>query len=121
MEKDYLVLKRASASRTSGEWREDDFDVIADGVVVGRIFKVHTAPVGTPWMWTLEYAWDRDDTSGGRWPRVPGFIYNHATGETFLNGQRCHGLEAVSKVFVMRATHRATSWPPSDRACRSLQ
>jgi hypothetical protein len=30
MEKDYLVPKRASASRTSGEWREDDFDVLAD-------------------------------------------------------------------------------------------
>jgi hypothetical protein len=27
MEKDYLILKRASASRPSGEWNEDDFDV----------------------------------------------------------------------------------------------
>jgi hypothetical protein len=34
MEKDYLVLKRASASRTSGKWSEDDFDVLAEGVVV---------------------------------------------------------------------------------------
>src|SRR5262249_52296678 len=32
MEKDYLVLKRASASRTSGQWKEVDFDVLADGV-----------------------------------------------------------------------------------------
>jgi hypothetical protein len=48
MEKDYLVLKRASASRTSGEWREDDFDVLADGVVVGRIMKAEAAPVGDP-------------------------------------------------------------------------
>jgi hypothetical protein len=39
MEKDYLVLKRASASRPSGEWNDDDFDVLADGAVVGRIFK----------------------------------------------------------------------------------
>ena len=39
MEKDYLILKRASASRPSGQWNEDDFDVLADGVVVGRIFK----------------------------------------------------------------------------------
>jgi hypothetical protein len=31
MEKDYLILKCASASRPSGEWNEDDFDVIADG------------------------------------------------------------------------------------------
>jgi len=37
MEKDYLILKRASASRTSGQWKEDDFDVLVDGVVVGRI------------------------------------------------------------------------------------
>ena len=35
MEKDYLTLKRASASRPSGEWKDDDYDVLADGVVVG--------------------------------------------------------------------------------------
>jgi hypothetical protein len=29
-----LILKRASASRPSGEWSDDDFDVLADGVVV---------------------------------------------------------------------------------------
>src|SRR5262245_10321285 len=51
MEKDYLILKRASASRPFGEWNEDDFDVLAAGVVVGRITKVHAAPVGSPWMW----------------------------------------------------------------------
>ena len=43
MEKDYLILKRASASRPSGEWNEDDYDVLAEGVVVGRIMKVHAA------------------------------------------------------------------------------
>ena len=32
-----LILKRASVSRVSGEWSEDDFDVLADGTVVGRI------------------------------------------------------------------------------------
>jgi hypothetical protein len=50
MEKDYLIVKRASTSRPSGEWNDDDFDVIADGFVVGRIFKVNAAPVGQPWM-----------------------------------------------------------------------
>jgi hypothetical protein len=50
-----LILKRASASRPSGEWSDDDFDVLADGAVVGRIFKVHAAPVGAPWMWTLAF------------------------------------------------------------------
>ena len=39
MEKEYLVLKAAPASRPSGEWSDDDFDVLADGEVVGRIFK----------------------------------------------------------------------------------
>ena len=43
MEKDYLVLKRASDSRPSGEWNDDDYDVLADRVVVGRILKVHAA------------------------------------------------------------------------------
>jgi hypothetical protein len=31
-----LILKRASASRPSGEWSDDEFDVLANGVVVGR-------------------------------------------------------------------------------------
>jgi hypothetical protein len=43
----YLILKRASASRPSGEWNEDDFDVLADGAVVGRIFKANAAPGGS--------------------------------------------------------------------------
>jgi hypothetical protein len=30
-----LLLKRASASRPSGEWNDDDYDVYADGVVAG--------------------------------------------------------------------------------------
>jgi hypothetical protein len=38
MEKDYLALKRASISHRSG--KERDYDVLAYGVVVGRIFKV---------------------------------------------------------------------------------
>jgi hypothetical protein len=33
-----LILKRASASRSSGQWRDDDYDVLENGVVVGRIF-----------------------------------------------------------------------------------
>jgi len=44
MEKDYLTLKRASVSRPSGQWNDDDYDVLADATVVGRIMKVHAAP-----------------------------------------------------------------------------
>jgi hypothetical protein len=58
----HLILKRASASRSSGEWSDDDYDVLADRAVVGRIFKVHAAPVGTPWMWTLAFGHHEDRT-----------------------------------------------------------
>jgi hypothetical protein len=40
MEKDYLILKCASASRPSGEWNEDDFDVIADGLSLYGLLNV---------------------------------------------------------------------------------
>jgi hypothetical protein len=52
-----LILKHASASRPSGEWSDDDYDVLTDGKMVGRIFKVHAPPVGTPWMWTLLFGY----------------------------------------------------------------
>jgi len=54
-----LILKRAAASRPSGEWNDDNFDVLADSVVVGRIFKADAAPAGMPWRWTMlfDYHW----------------------------------------------------------------
>jgi hypothetical protein len=54
-----LTLKRASASRPSGEWSDDDYDVLADRAVVGRIMKAIAAPVGSPWLWT--YGFDPRD------------------------------------------------------------
>ena len=57
-----LILKRASASRSSGEWNDDDFDVLADGVVVGRIMSAAAAPVRLPWMWTLAFGHHEDRT-----------------------------------------------------------
>jgi hypothetical protein len=62
IEKDYLILKGASASRPSGEWNDDDFDVLADGMVVGRIMKAYAAPVCVPWLWTLAYGHHEDRT-----------------------------------------------------------
>ena len=55
MDRDYLVLKRASTSRPSGEWNDDDYDVLAVDVVVGRIMKAAAAPVDAPWLWTLAF------------------------------------------------------------------
>ena len=64
MDKDYLILKRAAASRPSGDWNDDDYDVVADGVVVGRIMKAAAVPVGMSWMWTLANHEDRTPTHG---------------------------------------------------------
>jgi hypothetical protein len=50
-----LILKRASASRSSGQWQDEDYDVLADGKVVGRIHE--HADLGTPpelrWFWSI--------------------------------------------------------------------
>jgi hypothetical protein len=62
MDKDHLLLKRASTNRPSGQWNDDDFDVLANGVVVGRIFKANASPVGASWMWTLAFGHHEDRT-----------------------------------------------------------
>jgi hypothetical protein len=50
-----LILKRASASRPSGQWQDEDYDVLADGKVVGRIYDDGSS--GTPpelrWFWSV--------------------------------------------------------------------
>jgi hypothetical protein len=53
-----LTLERGSASRPSGQWRDDDYDVLEDGVIVGHIFTVPTAPQGRPWMWASGHSAD---------------------------------------------------------------
>jgi hypothetical protein len=52
-----LILSRASISRPSGYWLEDDYDVVADGErIVGRISTSGQArPAETPWMWTVDF------------------------------------------------------------------
>jgi hypothetical protein len=57
-----LLLRKARAGR-AGAQGDNDFDVIGtDGMVIGRIFKATTSPVGTPWMWTLAYGDHEDRT-----------------------------------------------------------
>jgi len=49
-----LILKRASAIRSSGQWSDDDYDVLSEGEVVGRIYEDTTA--GNPklrWFWSI--------------------------------------------------------------------
>jgi hypothetical protein len=87
-----LILKRASASRPSGQWNDDDYDVLADGVVLGRIFNSAASPVGTPWMWTLLFGRHED-----RSPR--------------------HGYEATCEAAMAAF---AKSWRVKDMLCRIL-
>jgi hypothetical protein len=60
-----LLLKRALASLPF-EWHGEDYDVLQDGVVVGRIFTSLVAPKDTPWFWSLAHAHvlNRRPTSG---------------------------------------------------------
>jgi hypothetical protein len=71
-----LILKRASVGRPSGEWSEDDYDVLADGIAVGHIMKAAAAPVGMPWMWTLIFGQheDRTPTHGYEAPREAAMV-----------------------------------------------
>jgi hypothetical protein len=50
-----LILKRASASRPSGQWQDEDYDVLADGKVIGRIYE--QGSIGEPpelrWFWSI--------------------------------------------------------------------
>ncbi len=56
-----LILERASARRPSGEW--NDYDVLGDGKVVGRISKAAASPVGAPSR-TYGYHEDRSPAHG---------------------------------------------------------
>jgi hypothetical protein len=48
--------------RTTRRWKDDDYDVLSDGKVVGRIFKAAASPVGAEWMWTLAFGYHEDRT-----------------------------------------------------------
>jgi hypothetical protein len=62
MESDYLILRRAPAFHPFGEWNDDNYDVLCNGVVVGRIMQATAVPVGMSWMWTLAFGHHEDRT-----------------------------------------------------------
>jgi hypothetical protein len=52
-----------TASRPSGEWSDDDYDVLADGVVVALITRAAAdALEATPWFRTLAFGHHEDRT-----------------------------------------------------------
>jgi len=54
-----LILKRASASRPSGQWSHEGYDVLADGKVVGRILEEGSRfdPPDLLWTWSITSIW----------------------------------------------------------------
>ena len=46
-----LTLKRARASRSSGQWQDEDYDVLADGKVIGRIYEDASASMPPELRW----------------------------------------------------------------------
>src|SRR6516165_9656312 len=90
---DALILKRASASRLSGEWSEDDYDVLCEGAVVGRIFKSDAAPARTPWMWTMLFNY--------RWP-THGYEVTREAAGAFKSRSGLFGLGAKARSALLR-------------------
>ena len=43
-----LALRRAPVG-----WKQDDYDVVAGGILVGRIFLAPAAPEDRQWMWAI--------------------------------------------------------------------
>ena len=100
-----LILKRASTSRPPGEWNDDDYDVLADGGVVGRIMKAAAVPVGMSWMWTLAFGHHEDRTP------IQGYA---ATREAaWLRSPRAGGGNRPNPCYSVPALHSAAlCWPP---------
>jgi len=47
-----LILKTTSA-HYGGDWSDDDYVVLGDGEVIGRIMLRPMAPSGQQWFWTI--------------------------------------------------------------------
>ena len=54
-----LILKCAPIG-----WNQENYDVLEDGVVVGRVFLMPIGLKGRPWMWAIQERKGRKPTHG---------------------------------------------------------
>jgi hypothetical protein len=93
--------------------------VLAEGVVVGRIFRAVASPEGSPWMWALAFRHHEDRTptqsqavTGRREPVAPFFRYGRAL-LRFANETRVKGRAGESDIrrwppfFIIHSSERA--------------
>src|SRR5262249_7047530 len=128
MESDYLILRRASAFRPTGEWNDDDYDVLCNGVVVGRIMQAAAVPVGMSWMWTLafEHHEDRTPAHGYAATREAALVACAKSWrrENDVSARKPRGVRRVGRAAINRAETTPvppSRRPPSQRGWRSYQ
>jgi hypothetical protein len=70
-----LILKLTAAMRRLWRWRDDHYDVVWNGVMVGRIFWSPSAPKHRPWMWTSNEHEGRPPAFGAMLARMGHLLY----------------------------------------------
>jgi hypothetical protein len=90
--------------------------VAVDGAVDDSIFAIS---FGVANIDSICGEWRRISRAACGWSRAVGRMLDFAKKNLRKRNCRANCLEAISKVFVRRAAHRATPLPPSDRACRT--
>jgi hypothetical protein len=115
LSEDYLVLKRASASRPSGEWSDDDYDVLADAVVVGRIFLEERRGCGRSSWSTTRIA--RRHTATRRRARQR---WQHSLRAGDGNRRAGRAGNALDCTRLVRERTKITIWPQCDLIALTL-
>jgi len=96
-----------SPIRASGN--DDDYDVPADGAVVGRIMKANAAPVDEPWLWTLAFGHHED--------RTPPSLYNSRARHLRMRLSRSKGPVRQDKLTQHRKRGQNFVPPPKRNCC----
>lgn len=50
-----LLLRPMRAQMPTSDWKDDDYAVLHDEQVIGRIYRISGGPQGNKWRWTLNH------------------------------------------------------------------